>query len=717
MAFKVVGTFDVDTGNSLQATDEVSKGMQTAANSTSSLKKQLREMQAELATLDPNSKAFTELSQKAGQVKDQINDAAEAVRANAGNAFESFGNNASLLGDRLMSLDFEGVSSAAKGMAGNIGNLNFKSVADGVKGAASAFTTLGRALLTNPIFLVVAAIGAIVAGFTALRDNAREEVDNMNKDIDKSMQAARDKDRLRISEAGNDYQKVAQIKQQAEQREIQGTKDKIANLTSLQNSYYDLSAEQEQQLADLKAQLRQQEIDAQIRRNQNVADGAQFLDDLFKKSSRVGLSGREAELAALNDEVEQLQEQASKLENDQQREMANTEIQTYFNKQSAQINADFRKQEAEKNKAAADQRRAQAKAQSDQALAEQKKLNEDIAAIREEQQRANLAADTIELLDSQKKFDELRLQAAGNADAIAQIDELQATEEAAIYAKQAQARAEQEQKLLDERVKANEEANAAIREQLDAEEKLRIDQMQAGIDKELAMRAAQYDADIIAAGENAELQKAIDEKYIADITAIEDKYRDEKIKKDEQARQQQLKGIQDQLSFAQEGFNALSSLGDAYFTIRKNQLKGDEKASKELAEKQFKFNKKMQLAGAIIDAGKAITASLAQAPVAIGALPNPAGIASLAFASVTSAANIAKILATKFDGGGGGGNNTPNPSIPGAAEGGAPQFNPLASAFINNRPGQLGPTPAYVLAGDVTSAQEARNKVQDLARL
>jgi hypothetical protein len=717
MAFKVVGTFDVDTGNSLQATDEVSKGMQTAANSTSSLKKQLREMQAELATLDPNSKAFTELSQKAGQVKDQINDAAEAVRANAGNAFESFGNNASLLGDRLMSLDFEGVSSAAKGMAGNIGNLNFKSVADGVKGAASAFTTLGRALLTNPIFLVVAAIGAIVAGFTALRDNAREEVDNMNKDIDKSMQAARDKDRLRISEAGNDYQKVAQIKQQAEQREIQGTKDKIANLTSLQNSYYDLSAEQEQQLADLKAQLRQQEIDAQIRRNQNVADGAQFLDDLFKKSSRVGLSGREAELAALNDEVEQLQEQASKLENDQQREMANTEIQTYFNKQSSQINADFRKQEAEKNKAAADQRRAQAKAQSDQALAEQKKLNEDIAAIREEQQRANLAADTIELLDSQKKFDELRLQAAGNADAIAQIDELQATEEAAIYAKQAQARAEQEQKLLDERVKANEEANAAIREQLDAEEKLRIDQMQAGIDKELAMRAAQYDADIIAAGENAELQKAIDEKYIADITAIEDKYREEKIKKDEQARQQQLKGIQDQLDFASQGFNALSSLGDAYFTIRKNQLKGDEKASKELAEKQFKFNKKMQLAGAIIDAGKAITASLAQSPVAIGPLPNPAGIASLAFASVTSAANIAKILATKFDGGGAGGSNTPNPSIPGAAEGGAPQFNPLASAFINNRPGQLGPSPAYVLAGDVTSAQEARNKVQDLARL
>jgi len=717
MAFKIVGTFDVDTGNSLQATDEVSKGMQTAANSTSSLKKQLREMQAELATLDPNSKAFTELSQKAGQVKDQINDAAEAVRANAGNAFESFGNNASLLGDRLMSLDFEGVSSAAKGMAGNIGNLNFKSVADGVKGAASAFTTLGRALLTNPIFLVVAAIAAIVAGFAALRDNAREEVDNMNKDIDKSMQAARDKDRLRISEAGNDYQKVAQIKKQAEQREIQGTKDKIANLTALQNSFYDLSAEQEQQLADLKTQLRQQEIDAQVRMNQSITEGGAFLDELGKKIDRVGISGKDAQLAALNDEVEQLQEQASKLESEGQRIEAEKYILEYSTKQAQQINADARKQEAEKNKAAADQRRAQAKAQSDQALAAQKKLNEDIAALREEQQRANLSADTIELLDSQKKFDALRLQAAGNADAIAQIDELQATEEAAIYAKQAQARAEQEQKLLDERVKANEEANAAIREQLDAEEKLRIDQMQAGIDKELELRAAQYDADIIAAGENAELQKAIDEKYIADVTAIEDKYREDKRKKDEEDRQRQLKGIQDQLSFAQEGFSALSALGDAYFTIRKNQLKGDEKASKALAEKQFKFNKKMQLAGAIIDAGKAITASIAASPVSILGVPSPGGIAALAFTAATSAANIAKIAATKFDSGGGGGNNTPNPSIPGGAEGGAPQFNPLASAFINNRPGQTGPTPAYVLAGDVTSAQEARHKVQDLARL
>lgn len=717
MAFKITGTFDVDTGNSLQATDEVSKGMQKASNSTSSLKKELRAMQNELATLDPNSKAFQELSVKAGQVKDQINDAAEAVKANAGNAFESFGNNASLLGDRLMSLDFEGVGSAAKGMAANIGNLNFNSLKDGVKGATSAFNTLGRALLTNPIFLVVAAIGAIVAGFMALRDNAREEVDNMNKDIDKSMQAARDKDKLRMSEAAGDYQKLAQIKSDAEQREINGTKAKIANLTALQNSYYDLSEEQEQQLADLKERLRQQEIDAQVRANESLMNGMMTLDSLDQQISRVGMSSRDAQRAALSDELNRIGDEVMKIESEGQRAAALAKFNELAAKKTAALEESFRKEDNAKAKAANDAKAAQNKAANEQAAAAAQKLAEDIAKIQDEQLKATLSANEVELIESRQKFDELRKQAAGNADALATIDELAANEETAILTRQFAERQAREEALQAERIKANEEANAALIEANNAAEKLRIDTMQAGLDKELALLALKYDEEIAAAEGNAEVQKQITANYIASVTALEDKAREDKRKKDEQDRQAQLKSIQDNIDLAAQGLNALSSLGDAYFANRKNKLSGDEKASKALAEKQFKFNKKMQLAGAIIDAGKAITASLAASPVAIGAVPNPAGIASLAFASTTSAANIAKILATKFDGGSTTSNTPPSPSVGGGGEGGAPQFNPLASAFINNRPGQTGPTPAYVLAGDVTSAQEARNKVQDLARL
>jgi len=102
-----------------------------------------------------------------------------------------------------------------------------------------------------------------------------------------------------------------------------------------------------------------------------------------------------------------------------------------------------------------------------------------------------------------------------------------------------------------------------------------------------------------------------------------------------------------------QGFTAIQGISDAVFA---NRLANAEKGSKEeleIQKKQFKINKAMQLSAAVIDGFKSITASLAQSPIAIGAVPNPAGIASLAFAAATSAANVAKIAATRFDGGGG----------------------------------------------------------------
>lgn len=74
----------------------------------------------------------------------------------------------------------------------------------------------------------------------------------------------------------------------------------------------------------------------------------------------------------------------------------------------------------------------------------------------------------------------------------------------------------------------------------------------------------------------------------------------------------------------------------------KNLEKGS-KEEEEMARKQFNFNKGMQLGLAIIDTAKAVTSSLAQSPVAIGPIPNPAGIASLAFAAISGAATIASI--------------------------------------------------------------------------
>jgi hypothetical protein len=226
--------------------------------------------------------------------------------------------------------------------------------------------------------------------------------------------------------------------------------------------------------------------------------------------------------------------------------------------------------------------------------------------------------------------------------------------------------------------------------------------------------------------------------------------------------QDQLDKINQGLKLATEAQGAIQAVGDAYFA---NKLAKAEKGSKEeeaILKKQFEFNKKLQLSLAIIDGFKAITSSLAQSPVAIGPVPNPAGIASLAFAIITSAANVAKIASSKFEPSGGGGaasgaggaGNSTAPSryaeggllggpshdlggiktALGELEGGefvvnrrsTANFMPLLQS-INAQGNTPGPqvnnnmqqpiVKTYVVASDMTSQQEADNKLSQLARL
>ena len=142
-----------------------------------------------------------------------------------------------------------------------------------------------------------------------------------------------------------------------------------------------------------------------------------------------------------------------------------------------------------------------------------------------------------------------------------------------------------------------------------------------------------------------------------------------------------------------------------------SKLEKGSKAEEELARKQFKFNKALQLGGAVIDAAKAINSSLAQSPIAIGPVPNPAGIASLAFAATTGALNIAKIASAKFESTSTD-VDTPTPDIGG---GGAPQFNVVGDSGVNQLAQlQQQPTQAYVVSGEVTTTQALdRNRVQN----
>ena len=205
----------------------------------------------------------------------------------------------------------------------------------------------------------------------------------------------------------------------------------------------------------------------------------------------------------------------------------------------------------------------------------------------------------------------------------------------------------------------------------------------------------------------------INKKYADEEQAIRDKKADDIKKKDADERKLALDTANARLEIAQQGLTALTALGDAYFSTQLANVQKGSKAELDLKKKQFAFNKKMQIGGAIMDTAKAITAAIAANP-----FPSPTLPVSIALASITGAAQIAKIASTKFDGGGG----TPQASVGGVGGGGgggggttAPS--PANFAFLQNQPNQQPPLQAYVVGTQVSSNLEAQQLIQNQSRL
>lgn len=134
------------------------------------IKAELRELKGAIANAtDPED--IARLAQRAGELKDQLADANEAVNNFAtGSKFEQVGNSLGGIKDSLMSLDFEEASQKAKVFATSLGNIKPGDLSKAFGGLTStigtigkAFMSLGTTLMANPIFLIAAVIAAIIA--------------------------------------------------------------------------------------------------------------------------------------------------------------------------------------------------------------------------------------------------------------------------------------------------------------------------------------------------------------------------------------------------------------------------------------------------------------------------------------------------------------------------------------------------------------------------
>jgi hypothetical protein len=639
------------------------------------IKKELRDLKGEIANAT-DSEQIRKLSQRAGELKDQLADANEQVNIFAsGSKFEQVNNGLSSIKDSIMSLDFAEAGDKAKLLTGALKNINPAEFASQFKGFGQVLLSLGSAvgvvmkqfiafgvsLLANPIFLLVAVIVAIVAAILLLLHKMgilKKIFDVMMIPINLLIQGFKDlTDWLGLTSYA--AEENAAKTEEANERVMESSKKRQETVVGGFEYEIKMAKIYGQDTLDLElgkskavgteAKKRLSSAEKALKAQQALGDGAnketikKLKTQIDDEKKLIIDQRRERNLLVAQDAVDKRED--AKKEVDQNKEK---------NAKIAKANADAAKAAADAAKKFAEDRLNAQRTIADLEIALIKNDNDrEIATINEKYVRQMQDLQKNESLTAAEKT---RLTELYNQQL--QVD-LKKQEQIVIDAEK-----EKQKKLLDE-------YNAGLIKQAEEQDKqwLKLQELTTSkTEFEKTQLQVKYDQEIAAAEGNAELQKALTTKLQQDLNAIDKKAAEDSVKITQEAekkkRDAQLETANNALQIAESGTKAIQAVGDIAFQAKMAKVKKGSKEEEELAKKQFKFNKSLQLAGAVVDAGKAITASLAAAPLAVGVVPNPVGIANLVATAAISAANIAKIASTQFTSTGGGGGQ---PSVPQAS--------------------------------------------------
>jgi len=659
-----------------QSFENVAAAEQEVVTSTKSLKAQLRELQAQLANTEPDSDKYLELAAAAGELKDRMQDAAQAVGTQAGGAFEKVSGSLGLVTSRITSLDFTGAAEGAKQLAANIGGIKPGDITKGIQGIGTAFASIGRALLTNPIFLIGAAIAAAIVYADELLTLVDGVTDAELEQLDiQKQRAAQSKQQL---DAISDQENILRLQGKTEKEILQ------LKFNQAQAALNEQKIVIETTKAQRKAQLEAAERNASILTGiitfltaplqlilaqldlvtQTAKDFGLLSDETFAKVGNLRNRFNES-ITSLVFDPKQVKADGDKAIEEQEKIYKNLENQQAgFQLSINQINQkEIDDKKAADEKAAADRKTANQKAAADRKEAAEKEAAERLKA---EEEVSDLVNKLYE--ENVKEFEEAEKKKTAAAEAeAAKRKKAEEEYDAAITA----LRAEQDAKNLT----------------ADQQEILAIDQKYLDL-REKAIQAGESTVEVDAA-----YQQALDDQEKASA----------------QRRIQNEEAVQDaKLALTSEALGSIGALVGAF-------AKKDEASQR----RAFKIQKAISIAQATVDTYKganAIFASAAANPATVLFPAQPFIAAGSAIAA--GIANVATIAKQEFQGGTPPATNeNPPPSLDGGGGGAQPaQFNPLASAFLQDRPEQITPR-AYVLAGDVASQQEVRTKVEDLSRI
>lgn len=598
-----------------------------------------------------NTEGFKQLQEEAVNIRQtiiRVDESIDDLAANKGLA--SFGQQLRGVGESLLTLDFDRAAVQAQSLANSAKNISFDNAAKSVKNLGSTFINLGKALLANPLFLLAAAIVAIVLVVKELMDEiglTKVIMEQFGKVLDVLMipikaliQGLKDlTDWLGwTSNAAEDAaeKKATSLESAAERGKV--ATDTLVAALDHEIRMMELNGESAVELKKKRLQALAEQAEAEARAANARLQSAKLSGELDA-----------AEMKALQDKVD-----ATKAAY----RAALNEIE-YFNAESEKLRQEAEKKEKEeqdkKNKEAADK----AREAREKRLAAEKEYNENrLSAERliEDLRIENIENDTERELEANRvKYERLIADTISNQDLletekqkiIDQYREAQKTKdeeirqaEAEEQAEKAKEEAEKEAERLEQRQEflTGKEAEYKLldAERRNAEYEVERLNEQARFEAELATFQEALNNKLITEEEYARLrQEAIEnnEANITDITARENKAR-----LDEQRRIEEMK--------VGAVFNGLQSVANLITLFAGK--------NKKAAKAAFNLNKGIQIAQATVDTYKsAVTAYASQLIPGDPTSPIRGGFAAAA-AVTTGLLNIAKIASAKFDEGGGG---------------------------------------------------------------
>jgi hypothetical protein len=644
--------------------EKTDKNTTKVEEATKTLAQQYKALKKEQDQYDPGTKKFQELSVQMGELKDRMNDAADAVKGNTGPAIEGARASFGLMGEQIMNLDFEGLSQSLNLVSGNLARLKPEDISKGLKSMAeagvNAFKAIGKAILANPLLAVAAVIVGIAMNFDKIIkffpdfEAALTGINEQQREAAKNAQAQ--------AEAAKKAYDNSLLQENALRLQGKSEKEilqfKMAGLQSaIKSGKVNLEIQEQQAKNQIEAGSRNQKILEQVIRGalELSALGLRLLvapiDIVLATANKVSETLGFGKITAinLNDEITKLTEAGSKM--------------------AAEFLID--------------------------PVAQEKELKESL-----DKQRHEIA--------------QMESDYAGFQLSIKKIDD--------------DAKKEKDKKAEDARKKAQDELDAAkklYKEQRDAEiaaEDAKYKAMQAlqesALEKEITTAIEASEELYRLAGEDAAAEAMIAENLKKQIADIQKKYADEEkeardkrneanailaakeledAKKLEQEKAAlRMANIQSNFEMAGLALDALSSLNEAA-------AKGDEASQR----KAFERNKMIQKAQATIAMASGIVQQLAVPQDQLTGM-NFVKAAALAAAGI---ANIVKINQTQFNG------SVPSPNggnltAPSASN--APAVDFSGANMQTNAPGTAE---TYVLAGNVANALEARQKIIDQSYL